>query len=164
VPDQQCAALTNGAAGTVPGGIQLAGSFKFDQPPKPPENQDQTPAQQGQQQQQPAAPSGGGQSVTPPSTPAARDQDDPVIGASRFRSRCLSGGVATTRFSIRDASPISKVGVYFDGKRVRLTKGNKVTHRVRVAGLHPGGHMVTVRVSDGAGNRSSRTVKFRVCR
>jgi hypothetical protein len=164
VPDQQCAALVNGAAGTVPGGIQLSGSFKFDPPPKQPENQnqnqDQSPAQQGQQ---PATPSGGGQSAPPPGTLGARDEDDPRIGASRFRSRCLSKGVATTRFSIRDASPISKVAVYFDGERVRLTKSTKVTHRVRVDRLRPGGHMVTVRVSDGAGNRSSRTVKFRVC-
>jgi hypothetical protein len=54
VPDQQCAALVNGAAGTVPGGIQMTGDFKFVPPAKDGQSQEQTPGQQ------PITPSAGG--------------------------------------------------------------------------------------------------------
>jgi hypothetical protein len=121
-----------------------------------------TPAASGTS---PATPGGGPPSAGTPTQPA--DRTGPRIRASRAPSGCLRSGLLTVRFSVRDASRLRRIAVFLDGRRVRLTNGStrwaRFTHRVRIKRLQPGVHRLTARATDRAGNRSSRTVQFRVC-
>lgn len=112
-------------------------------------------------------PTGGGGPVSPGTPTPTADVNGPLIGASRVPSRCLRSGPLTVRFSVRDASRIRQTAVFLDGRRVRLTNRStrkaRFTHRVRIKRLRPGLHRLTVRATDRAGNRSRRSVWFRVC-
>jgi hypothetical protein len=114
-----------------------------------------------------SGPTGGGGPVSPAIPTPTADVNAPRIGASRVPSRCLRTGALTVRFSVRDASRIRQTAVFLDGRRVRLTNRStrqaQFTHRVHIKRLRPGLHRLTVRATDRAGNRSSRTLRFRVC-
>ena len=86
----------------------------------------------------------------------------PQVSAANVPRACASRSFRV-RVRSDSAAPPQRVTVSIDGRRVRTTSSASFTVRVPVARLRPGRHRLTVVAVDAAGNRTTRTFRFRVC-
>lgn len=93
----------------------------------------------------------------------ARDRSRPRIRIAGVPRRCARRGFRA-RVRIRDHSPLRRASMRLDGRRVRFTKRKRFAVRVPARRVATGRHRLSVVARDRAGNRSTRTVRFRAGR
>ena len=94
---------------------------------------------------------------------AAQDSKPPRVRVRGVPQRCVRRSFKV-RVRARDSSALKRVTVRLDGRSQRTTQRKRFTMRVRVRGLRPGRHRLSVVARDAAGNRAEKTVRFRRCR
>jgi hypothetical protein len=98
-----------------------------------------------------------------PPPPGVKDRLRPSIAVRGvLRRRCVSRNF-TARVRIREQSRLRLADVRLDSRRLRRTYRKRFNVRVPAASLRPGIHRLRLRAVDAAGNRASRTIRFRRC-
>lgn len=100
-------------------------------------------------------------SSSPPARPAA-DATSPRVSLSGIPRRCTRSTVRA-RVRIRDASALTSVRVYVDGRRTATTRRARFTVRISTRRMKAGGHRITVVATDAAGNRTTTRRAFGTC-
>ena len=91
------------------------------------------------------------------------DQRGPKISVSKITRRCRTK--FRFRFTITDESPLQRVAVFLDRRRIRSTTRSRFTVQVkRGRRVRAGRHRLRVVATDSAGNTAARIVRFRICR
>ncbi|MEA2449754.1 MAG: hypothetical protein QOG63_1686 [Thermoleophilaceae bacterium] len=95
--------------------------------------------------------------------PCQRDVTAPQIRVTGVpRHRCVARGFRVA-VSVVDSSPLARVSVRLDRRRLRKTTASQFDQRVPARGLSSGRHRLAVVARDAAGNRSRRALRFRRC-
>ena len=102
------------------------------------------------------------QEVPSPSACTARDRTPPRIRLAGVRRDCVPRGLRA-RIRVLDSSPLARVGVRLNGRRVKVTKRKRVVVGIRRSALRPGVNRITVTARDAAGNRARFTRRFSRC-
>jgi parallel beta-helix repeat protein len=88
-------------------------------------------------------------------------------GKPRIRVRGLGHSCAKKRFrlriSVRSSSPLRRVRVYLDGRRIKTSKRARIYKRLGVQRLRRGKHRLRVVASDRGGHKTVRRRSFRRC-
>ena len=82
--------------------------------------------------------------------------------SARVPRACASRSFRS-RVRVSSSSRVTRVTVALDGRRIRTSRRGSFTVRVPVNRLRPGRHRLRIVATDAAGNRTARTVRFRVC-
>jgi hypothetical protein len=91
------------------------------------------------------------------------DRTAPSIRLRGLPRRTCVRGAFPVRVRATDESGLRRLGMRLDGRRIHATSRARFRRVLRARRLRPGTHRVTVRARDTAGNRASRTARFRRC-
>lgn len=104
------------------------------------------------------------QDVPSPSACTPPDRKAPRIKLAGVPRRgCAARGVRA-RIRVLDSSPLRRVGVRLNGRRLRVTRRRRVVVAIRRSALRPGFNSLTITARDAAGNRARFTRRFLRCR
>ena len=98
-----------------------------------------------------------------PPPPGVRDRTRPHISVGGVPRRGCTREPFRARVRIREQSRLRFADLRLDNRRLRRTRRKGFRVLIPARRLRPGVHRLRVRAVDAAGNRTSRTIRFRRC-